>query len=171
LRGAFLECARELLSKISHIVTQLHDRNDTFDLIVNLVAPEFLEPLMMVSGKPRFRMPSAGATEASFSREMPDAHFRHDCEPAKLRTVPSPIEPFPGPFVPSGTGGLQFPVLTKRHQALFSLGAFCVQWPVLISTSGNSVSTRRPVLAPFHRNKSLVAPSDFGSGPFCFCLR
>ncbi len=42
-------------------------------------------------------------------------------------TLTQPLfEPFFRPSVPIETGGLQFPVLTERHQALFGLGAFCV---------------------------------------------
>ena len=38
----------EFLAEIIHVVAQLHDGHYALDLVVNLIAPKFLEPLMVV---------------------------------------------------------------------------------------------------------------------------
>jgi hypothetical protein len=41
---AFLEYSGELLSEVIHIIAEFHDRHDAFNLIVNLLASELLQP-------------------------------------------------------------------------------------------------------------------------------
>jgi hypothetical protein len=43
-----LENARELLTEIVHVVAQLHDGDDSLNLVMHLIPTEFLKPLMMV---------------------------------------------------------------------------------------------------------------------------
>jgi hypothetical protein len=53
VKGGFLEHSLELFSEVVHVIAELHDRYNPFDLIMDLLTIEFFQPLVMVLPKVR----------------------------------------------------------------------------------------------------------------------